>query len=819
MGDKLRWQVGGVSIRQTKRRIKEERQRIEQLQQQLEAQRSEQAPVLYKLDFHIEELERRLQDTELRIQAIQNANDTAAAVEQLLDEGLQDGQVQEAQVQYASGQEQVAAGTAMGAASSISGTEVEETARGTQSGRNGKARLGDQLVENGMITRDQLTDAIRNQKRYGGRLGDILVEMGFITAEQLQEQVGGDESKERLGDMLVRSGYILPEQLERALEFQAKSGGLLGDILLSLQMLEPADLYRAIATQNRIGRIGEELALDAAYKLPEQVAMAYGVVVIHQYMNRYIVAVSDPLPEERRLKLEGILGMPVEQVLATKEEMEQLWGKIYGEEMMQESTTGLLEKEPHNSARTTFTKGQLWVFAAMGMITLLGLLWNSWKTVLIINMMIQLFYFAMTLFKFGIIYLGSRRGAQLRFTKEEVDAMDEKKLPIYTILVPMYKEAGVLPMLLRNLEQLDYPKSKLDVRLLIEEDDIETIELLREMKLPAYYTTLVVPDGLPKTKPKACNYGLIRARGEFVVIYDAEDRPDADQLKKVIAAFDSLPEHYACIQAKLNYFNSTQNLLTRWFTQEYSMWFELLLPGIMQLDTPIPLGGTSNHFRVSVLKDINAWDPYNVTEDADLGIRLYKGGYKTAIVDSRTWEEANSRVGNWIRQRSRWIKGYMQTWLVHMRNPVKLVREVGWKGFFGFQVMILATPMLPLLNPIFWGLLILWFGWELSFIPKLFPGYVYYLASAEFYIGNFLFVFSNVAGMYWVIGELEERGERTFSYAMVKYGLLSPLYWVLMSIAAVKAAWQLITKPFYWEKTTHGLTDMHDLDDTPAQSS
>ncbi|MBJ8191331.1 glycosyl transferase, partial [Bacillus cereus] len=165
---------------------------------------------------------------------------------------------------------------------------------GTQSGRNGKARLGDQLVENGMITRDQLTDAIRNQKRYGGRLGDILVEMGFITAEQLQEQVDGDESKERLGDMLVRSGYILPEQLERALEFQAKSGGLLGDILLSLQMLEPADLYRAIATQNRIGRIGEELALDAAYKLPEQVAMAYGVVVIHQYMNLSLIHISEP---------------------------------------------------------------------------------------------------------------------------------------------------------------------------------------------------------------------------------------------------------------------------------------------------------------------------------------------------------------------------------------------------------------------------------------------------------------------------------------------------------------------------------------------
>ncbi len=208
--------------------------------------------------------------------------------------------------------------------------------------------------------------------------------------------------------------------------------------------------------------------------------------------------------------------------------------------------------------------------------------------------------------------------------------MDERDLPIYTILVPMYKEAQVIPHLISNLENLDYPKAKLDVRLLIEEDDIETRELLESMDLPFYYTTLIVPDSLPKTKPKACNYGLIRARGEFVVIYDAEDRPDPDQLKKVIATFRKCPEEFACIQAKLNYFNSSQNWLTRWFTQEYSMWFELLLPGIMKLDVPIPLGGTSNHFKLSVLKELNAWDPYNVTEDADLGIRLYKHGYKTA---------------------------------------------------------------------------------------------------------------------------------------------------------------------------------------------
>jgi len=235
------------------------------------------------------------------------------------------------------------------------------------------------------------------------------------------------------------------------------------------------------------------------------------------------------------------------------------------------------------------------------------------------------------------------------------------------------------------------------------------------------------------------------------------------------------------------------------------MWFELLLPGIMKLDIPIPLGGTSNHFKTDILKQLNAWDPYNVTEDADLGIRLYKEGYKTAIVDSRTWEEANSHFGNWIRQRSRWIKGYMQTWLVHMRHPLVLWKDLGARGFFGLQVMILATPVIPLLNPLFWLLMVLWYGWHMGFISQYFPGAIYYLASVELMLGNFFFVYSSIAGVYWIIVELEKKGETWISHRLVKYALLSPLYWMMMSIAAYKAAWQLITKPFYWEKTTHGL--------------
>ncbi|WP_282939559.1 glycosyltransferase family 2 protein [Paenibacillus sp. RC67] len=668
-----------------------------------------------------------------------------------------------------------------------------------------RMRLGDLLVEERLITEQQLAAAVEEQRKLGGRLGDIVAEMGFAQKEQIAAIMNRQSHKGRLGDMLVETGAITQEQLNQALDFQRKSGGMLGDILMSLRYIEPERLYRHIATQNNLGRIGTEFDFDTVNRLPESMARRYDAVVINQSSHRYLVAVGGPLSDESRKALVDWLGLPIEQVLATREEMEFFWKEIYPTELMAESTQKLVNEQPQNSAHVTFTKAQL-VAAGIGLFLLLVSLGLDWfHTLIVINIAIQIFYFSMTLFKFMIIMYGTRDRAQIRFTQEQIDAIDERTLPMYTILVPMYKESHIIPHLLNNIEQLDYPKAKLDVRLLIEEDDVEAQVLLKEMKLPAYYTTIVVPHSLPKTKPKACNYGLIRARGEYVVIYDAEDRPDSDQLKKVHAAFMNNPEHCACIQAKLNYFNSEQNLLTRWFTHEYSMWFELLLPGVMQLDIPIPLGGTSNHFKMSVLKEINAWDPYNVTEDADLGIRLYKSGYTTAIVDSRTWEEANSRVGNWIRQRSRWIKGYMQTWLVHMRNPLRLYRELGFKGFMGFQVMVLATPMLPLLNPIFWVMIVLWYGWKAAWIPQFFPGVIYYLAAIEFLIGNFLFVFSNVAGVYWVIDQLERKKEHVFSYRFVKHALLTPIYWVLMSIAAIKAAWQLITKPFYWEKTTHGL--------------
>ncbi|TGE37841.1 glycosyltransferase [Desulfosporosinus fructosivorans] len=667
-------------------------------------------------------------------------------------------------------------------------------------------RLGDILVQKGLLTQARLKKALNHQEIYGGRLGNILIDFGWIEEEELREVSQLIPQKFKLGEMLVQRGMLTDAQLRLALEFQQKSGGLLGDIILSLGMVDAHALFKIIASQQGMGRVGSQFAIYSS-KIPEEIAREYQAIVVHTSLNQVVIAVAKTLTDDQIKFLESMLGYTVEQVLATHAELESLWRQAYTSELMSISINKLAVDSPDQSARKVFTKRQVTGMVGLLIAIIVGMSIDPFRTGLTINIIIQLVYFIVSTLKFLMILRGIRPTAQIRISDEEVAAIDERTLPIYTILVPMYKEGRVIRALVENLERLDYPKFKLDIRLLIEEDDVEAQEILRSMKLPHYYTCIVVPNSKPKTKPKACNYGLIHAMGEYVVIFDAEDRPEPDQLKKVHLAFNRSSDKCCCIQAKLNYYNSEQNLLTRWFTQEYSMWFDLLLPGLMQLDIPIPLGGTSNHFKTKILKSLNAWDPYNVTEDADLGIRLYGEGFTTGIVDSRTWEEANSRTGNWIRQRSRWIKGYMLTWFVHMRFPLRLWRQIRTRGMIGIQVIVLATPLLPLINPFLWTLVFLWYMTRNQLIPMMFPGPIYYIAAVELIIGNFLFVFSNVAGVYKVIGELHAKKDYTLSFRLIKYALLTPIYWLLMSVAAYKAAWQLIFRPFYWEKTDHGLAD------------
>ena len=371
----------------------------------------------------------------------------------------------------------------------------------------------------------------------------------------------------------------------------------------------------------------------------------------------------------------------------------------------------------------------------------------------------------------------------------------EAELPNYTILVPLYREAGVLAQLCIALKALEYPAAKLDIKLLLEQDDQITIDAAKALNLPDNFEIVVIPHALPKTKPKALNLGLQFARGEYVVVYDAEDIPHPGQLLAALAAFKNGPENLACIQARLNFYNPDDNWLTRQFTVEYSILFDLILPFLKKLNIPIPLGGTFNHFKTDILRKLGAWDPHNVTEDADLGVRLSRLGFTSDVIASTTQEEAVGDIWDWIKQRSRWLKGWMQTYLVHMRQPLRLYKDLGTRGFLGFQIVFGGILIAALLHPFF----IVWTSYVLlQQIAGSGPGWLSGLALqfVNFFIFFAGYFFSMLAGAY----ALEKRG----FHAFVGTVFSMPFYWMLVSVGAYLGLWQLIFKPFYWEKTSHG---------------
>jgi cellulose synthase/poly-beta-1,6-N-acetylglucosamine synthase-like glycosyltransferase len=370
-------------------------------------------------------------------------------------------------------------------------------------------------------------------------------------------------------------------------------------------------------------------------------------------------------------------------------------------------------------------------------------------------------------------------------TKEKISPTAEinDTLPIYSILIPLYKEELKTQSIVKAMENMNYPKDKLDVKLILEEDDSLTKKALSVIELPPYIDVIRVPYSLPRTKPKALNYAIPHIKGEFVAIYDAEDKPDPDQLLKALYAFDHLPDNVACVQAKLNFYNANKNFLTQLFSIEYSIWFEYLLKGLSLLDLPVTLGGTSNHFKIDKLKEVGYWDAYNVTEDADLGLRLYLNGYKVHLINSTTMEESPSSLPVWLAQRARWIKGFCQTIYIFMQ-----AKKDG--GKFGLIKICSVYIFVGLSTYSFLAL-----PW-LLFIPVLNPSpFIYYL-----WIINAIFSFSYMYSIaYFILYK-----ENSWSPAKLFTLLIYPFYFILHTIASYRAICEIITVPFQWNKTPHG---------------
>lgn len=635
---------------------------------------------------------------------------------------------------------------------------------------------------------------------------------------------------------------------------------------------------------------------ELAATLPYKVLLENLALPLDLSHGRMKIATANPLNKGFLTMLEELLHAKVELFVSSIAGIEHAAGKGYREIHKHRALRDLRYRNPEESAYRVLYPWQRRLI--IGLALLLGVLFvvNYPISFIVVFAAINLLYFGVSPIKFYISFRGFRGSRRsVRVSDKDLKELNEQDLPVYTILIPIYHEAKILSHIIENVYKIDYPHEKLDVKILMEEKDTETINEAKRLGLfgkpetviapiiPAKQRTkpirmnslepsmrvidgdantvgalesvkatkgdnsglvltvkcnggetmeipesfvdsaddvvllkgkldelmtqyldslkvfdaVVVPDAEIRTKPRACNYGLQRAKGKYCVIYDAEDDPDPDQLKKAVVAFSRAGEDVVCLQSRLNFYNSKENLLTRWFSLEYSFWYDYYLDGLDHVGAPLPLGGTSNHFRTKQLREIGGWDPYNVTEDADLGVRISRKRMKTAMLNSYTYEEANNKLGNWIRQRSRWNKGYVQTYLVHMRHPRRLLREMGWKQFFYFQLTFGGNIFLPLVNPLLWAV---------TALTLLSPGIfdflffypIVYVCIFNLIIGNGVFILLHMGS--YVMKK---------NYTSIPLAFIIPLYWVLISIGDWRGVIQLITKPFYWEKTQHGLSHLH----------
>jgi cellulose synthase/poly-beta-1,6-N-acetylglucosamine synthase-like glycosyltransferase len=372
-------------------------------------------------------------------------------------------------------------------------------------------------------------------------------------------------------------------------------------------------------------------------------------------------------------------------------------------------------------------------------------------------------------------------------------ALGVSQLPIVSIMVALHREADIAPRLVDRLSCLDYPRDRLEVLLVVEEHDRLTREALAKADLPGWMRVVAVPHGTVKTKPRALNHALDQCRGSIIGVYDAEDAPDPDQISRVVQRFhDSRPET-VCLQGRLDYYNPKTNGIARCFTMEYASWFRLILPGYDRLRLAVPLGGTTLFFRREALDSLGGWDAWNVTEDADLGLRLARRGWRTEVIETVTEEEACCRALPWIRQRSRWIKGYMMTWGAHMREPEKLWRDLGAWRFIGVQVQFLGTATQNLFAPVLWSLWPIAFGFWHPIVDIL---------PHQWIVGMTVLFVSAQAIDLTIAAIGLRRSRHPFSPIWLPVLMV---YHMMAVPAAWKALWEIVTRPFYWDKTAHGL--------------
>ncbi|MCC6520179.1 MAG: glycosyltransferase [Tabrizicola sp.] len=619
--------------------------------------------------------------------------------------------------------------------------------------------------------------------------------MGAAERISVEKPAAADRAARRtfaVGASLLRAGVVPPDDMLTALSHQGREAGRLPDVLRARGLVVERDLLGVDARNWGIRLVDLDTALPDPRLIDAvgvQDCLRHGLVPWQKIGDVTIVATSRP-EEFRRLRpmLEARLG-PVAAGLASARAILAAIHALRGELLAHAAENRVAA---HESCRNWPRLHQSPLAMAVLAVTLAALLVAPLATGLA-----GLTFAVFSLACIALLKIAATIAA-LRAPLPGHEPASDAIAPVVSVIVALYREADIAPRLVRRLARLDYPAELLDVILAVEAEDHITLDALATAELPPWMRIVVVPEGQVKTKPRALNHAFDHARGAIIGVYDAEDAPDPDQLLRVVARFQRSGPEVACLQGTLDYYNPRTNWLSRCFTIEYAGWFRLVLPGLARLGLVVPLGGTTLFFRRDVLDRLGAWDAHNVTEDADLGIRLARHGYRTELIDTVTHEEANCRPLPWIKQRSRWIKGYMMTWAVHMRQPRLLWRQLGPKGFLGFQVLFLGTIAQFLLAPLLWSFLLLPFGFDHPLYAAM-PVPAVWAMAAIFFLSEAANILIGALGL----------GRTKHGLSLI-WVLTLKIYYPLASLAAYKGLLELATRPFYWDKTTHGLFDHAD---------
>lgn len=592
-----------------------------------------------------------------------------------------------------------------------------------------------------------------------------------------------------VGASLLRAGVVAPDEMLTALSHQGREAGRLPDVLRARGLVVERDLLGVDARNYGIRLVDLDTALPDPRLIDAvgvQDCLRHGLVPWQKAGDVTIVATSRP-EEFHRLRpmLEARLG-PVAAGIAAPRAILAAVHARRGDLLARAAETRVSDAESCRSWRR--------LHQAPGAVLVIAALLASLALAPLVTGLAALGFALVTLAALVVLKIAATIAA-LRAPAPGPNPASDAIQPIVSIIVALYREADIAPRLVRRLARLDYPVDLLDVILVVEAEDSVTLDALAHAELPPWMRVVIVPEGQVKTKPRALNHALDHARGAIIGVYDAEDAPEPDQLLKVVERFQRSGPEVACLQGMLDYYNPRTNWLSRCFTIEYAGWFRLVLPGLARLGLVVPLGGTTLFFRRDVLDRLGAWDAHNVTEDADLGIRLARHGYRTELIDTVTFEEANCRALPWIKQRSRWIKGYIMTWAVHMRSPRLLWRQLGPKGFFGFQVLFLGTIAQFLLAPLLWSFMLLPFGIDHPLYAAL-PLWGIWTLALTFFLSEAANVVIGALGL-----------GRTKHGLSLLWVLTLKVYYPLASLAAYKGLAELATRPFFWDKTTHGLFD------------